>query len=122
MAPDPQKQNTPPPGADPNSAHPVSADGGHVINNHAWRIRALGAELVADATSTLEPAKTKLETLQVSLPGFSIIGIPLAMDHGNIKGQVAQFLNQAMTQMRTWQNALDTVAEKWDSAESHSTM
>lgn len=107
---------------DPNSKTPTNPDGSHVISNRAWRIRALGQELVDGTQGTLDQAKTIIDGISVGFPGFSVVGLPLAVSHDGVKGQASEFVFAAKRAIEVWQDALNTTARTWETAESKNTM
>lgn len=121
MAPDPNAESDAPRGADPNAKTPTPVQGGHIVSNHAWRIRALGQEIVAAANNRLTPAQTTLNSADVGIPGFSIIGIPLQMAHSSMRGEASGYIDKARQALTSWQDGLDTIAQTWDKAEQSNT-
>jgi hypothetical protein len=105
---------------DPNSPTPTNADGSHVVSNRAWRIRALGQELVDDTKGTLDQAVKILDNINIGFPGFSIAAAPLFVAHDSTKGQASLYVSAAIKAINSWQDGLDTIARVWDRAESNS--
>lgn len=117
----PGTESDPPKGADPNAKSPTPANGGHIVSNRAWRIRALGQEVATAATNRIQPAKEAVSAAHVGVPGFSIIGLPLEFAHSSLKGEADGHLTKATQTLQSWQDGLDTVAQTWDKAEQSST-
>ncbi|WP_067459581.1 hypothetical protein [Actinomadura macra] len=83
-------------------------------------LRKLGADIEKSADSVLKPARTQLDGIGVGYPGFSVVGIPLALAHTVIGNQASQQIEKASTQIKSWRVALDKTARTWENAESKS--